>query len=322
LRELLRPYVYKLGNCDEVKVFEAGNSPVIVFVNKVNSHREVQVDRFSSDYKVDKKVVTQHNVLDKDSWGFLLSMNLDLILRLMKNPKKVGDDYYAENPFTVSEAYQFQEILYDLKDSKRFDTRKHFKFVNTGTIEKYFFLWSIKPTTYLKKKYHTPVADRDVFQKNFTKRFSQMRVSKIVISGMRHFECALDMSGDVIAGKSTVILKSKGNTDLISVLTILNSSLITFFIKEAFGVLGIGGGINFTAELVENLPLSKVNDREQRKLESLFNDILKIVGRDNWSNNAENQAKVRKYEKQIDQMVYKLYGLTEEEIKIVEGETA
>ena len=31
------------------------------------------------------------------------------------------------------------------------------------------------------------------------------------------------------------------------------------------------------------------------------------------------QAKVKEYEQQIDQMVYKLYGLTKEEIKIVEG---
>ena len=30
-------------------------------------------------------------------------------------------------------------------------------------------------------------------------------------------------------------------------------------------------------------------------------------------------AKVKEYERRIDQMVYKLYGLTEEEIKIVEG---
>lgn len=30
------------------------------------------------------------------------------------------------------------------------------------------------------------------------------------------------------------------------------------------------------------------------------------------------QKKVKKYEHQIDEMVYKLYGLTDEEIKIVE----
>ena len=35
--------------------------------------------------------------------------------------------------------------------------------------------------------------------------------------------------------------------------------------------------------------------------------------------NFTKQAKVRELEHQIDQMVYKLYGLTDEEIKIVEG---
>jgi hypothetical protein len=34
--------------------------------------------------------------------------------------------------------------------------------------------------------------------------------------------------------------------------------------------------------------------------------------------NPAKQAKVREYEKQIDQLVYRLYGLTPEEIQIVE----
>ena len=37
--------------------------------------------------------------------------------------------------------------------------------------------------------------------------------------------------------------------------------------------------------------------------------------------NPAKQAQVKEYEKQIDRMVYELYGLTNEEIKIVEGET-
>lgn len=35
--------------------------------------------------------------------------------------------------------------------------------------------------------------------------------------------------------------------------------------------------------------------------------------------NIDNQAKVRNLERQIDQIVYKLYDLTSEEIAIVEG---
>ena len=146
-----------------------------------------------------------------------------------------------------------------------------------------------------------------------------MCASKIVISGIRHFECALDLNGDFIAGKSTIILKSKENADLKIALPILNSSLITFFIKEAFGVLGIGGGINFTADLVENLPLCRVDDRERKKLKKLSDDIIKIVEEKDWPNNTEGLAKVHKHEKQIDHLVYKLYGLTPEEIMIVEN---
>ena len=37
--------------------------------------------------------------------------------------------------------------------------------------------------------------------------------------------------------------------------------------------------------------------------------------------NPDKQAQVKEYERQIDRMVYELYGLTNEEIKIVEGET-
>jgi hypothetical protein len=35
--------------------------------------------------------------------------------------------------------------------------------------------------------------------------------------------------------------------------------------------------------------------------------------------NADGSSTVKEYERQIDQMVYKLYSLTDEEIKIVEG---
>jgi len=51
----------------------------------------------------------------------------------------------------------------------------------------------------------------------------------------------------------------------------------------------------------------------------LVDKILAITKDDDYLQNKEKQAKVKEYERQIDQMVYKLYGLTEEEITIVEG---
>jgi hypothetical protein len=50
------------------------------------------------------------------------------------------------------------------------------------------------------------------------------------------------------------------------------------------------------------------------------NEILFITKDDDYLQNPAKQAQVKQYEKQIDRMVYELYGLTDEEIKIVEGE--
>ena len=318
LRKLLRPYVYKVCNCDLVKVFEAGNSPVVIFVSKFRTNN-IQIDKFGSDYDIDRTSVVSQKLLSEENWGFLLSQHIQLVIKMRGCPKKINSNYYAENPFTVSEAYKFQEILSDLKTVDAFNDSQHFKFVNTGTIEKYYFLWSVESTAYLKKKYLIPVVDKKMFKRKFPKRFNQTNMRKLIISGIRHFECAPDFNGNIIAGKSTIILKNKSDTDLKIALALLNSNLISFYIREAFGALGIGGGINFTAELVENLPFPNISSEISKKIRNIVDQILGIMENKEWLQNLEEQTKVKEYEHQIDQMVYKLYGLTDEEIKIVAG---
>ena len=51
---------------------------------------------------------------------------------------------------------------------------------------------------------------------------------------------------------------------------------------------------------------------------NIVDKILAITKDEDYLQNSQKQAKVKEYEHQIDQIVYKLYGLTEEEIKIVE----
>ena len=45
--------------------------------------------------------------------------------------------------------------------------------------------------------------------------------------------------------------------------------------------------------------------------------ILALTQSENYLENPQKQAKVKEYEHQISQMVYKLYNLTPEEIEIV-----
>lgn len=48
------------------------------------------------------------------------------------------------------------------------------------------------------------------------------------------------------------------------------------------------------------------------------NKILSFIKDEDYFENPEKQAKVKEYEHQMDELVYKLYGLTDEEIKMVD----
>ncbi|HPQ23191.1 MAG TPA: hypothetical protein PK138_02440 [Candidatus Paceibacterota bacterium] len=57
-----------------------------------------------------------------------------------------------------------------------------------------------------------------------------------------------------------------------------------------------------------------------QQIEILVSQILSLTQSNDYGTNPQKQEKVKALEKQIDQLVYELYGLTEDEIKIVEGE--
>lgn len=60
------------------------------------------------------------------------------------------------------------------------------------------------------------------------------------------------------------------------------------------------------------LPIKQPSDLQEKEIENLVNEIIQIKKQ-------TPTADTSNLENQIDQHVYKLYDLTEEEIKIVEG---
>jgi len=80
--------------------------------------------------------------------------------------------------------------------------------------------------------------------------------------------------------------------------------------------------MDFINYYITQIPIPKLILEEptrQKPFIELADKILAITKDDDYLKNLQKQAKVHEYEKQIDQLVYKLYGLTDEEIKIVEG---
>jgi hypothetical protein len=90
----------------------------------------------------------------------------------------------------------------------------------------------------------------------------------------------------------------------------------------AGGELG-AEGIRFKHTFMGNIPIPPITPSNKsivEKTERFVEKILAITKDDDYLENSAKQARVKEYEKQIDQLVYKLYDLTPEEIKIVEGD--
>ncbi len=97
---------------------------------------------------------------------------------------------------------------------------------------------------------------------------------------------------------------------------VLNSKLIEFWLKHKGKMQGTNCQID--KEPLINLPLIQPEGKEQNEVATIVDKILAITKDSGYLENPIKQTKVRDYEKQIDQLVYNLYGLTRDEIKIIE----
>ncbi|AWB10775.1 Eco57I restriction-modification methylase [Thermodesulfobium acidiphilum] len=97
---------------------------------------------------------------------------------------------------------------------------------------------------------------------------------------------------------------------------LLNSGPVTYFFKNWYAGGGLGKeGYRYKKAFLENLPIPFItssNSLLTKRIEDLLDKIL-VAKKEN------PQANTQAFEKEIDELVYKLYDLTEDEIRIIEG---
>ena len=101
------------------------------------------------------------------------------------------------------------------------------------------------------------------------------------------------------------------STNDLSLLGILNSKLFDWYARHKFQSLKdpwAGGGLRFIAQYMRHAPIADMNLAQKAELSRLVEQILAAPDSDN----------VRALERQIDAIVYRLYGLSAEEIALIE----
>ncbi len=99
-------------------------------------------------------------------------------------------------------------------------------------------------------------------------------------------------------------------------LGMLHSKLITFAFKTFYAGGGLGeSGYRYKKAFIERLPIPKITEKNQELADKITDGAKQILA----LKEKDPKANTQQLEKEIDALVYQLYHLTDEEIKIIEN---
>ena len=302
LRKFLNDYVIlEIRDYSRINVFDQADVyPVTISIKKSRDDSATSNFLIMKDFDTikAKNVVLRSDLIGDNLWDkyFLENEYFQLIYRLSKLANFREANVLILGAATVSEAYEIKKYLVDSRQQP-----ESLKLINTGTIDKYKSLWGIQKTQYIKDGYHFPVISKESLKNISQTRYEQALMPKLIIAGMSNeIEVYYDSDGEFVPGKSTSFITGT-DTDLKFYLAILNSKLVSFYVSNMYHSLKMAGGyLNIGKEILENVPLPKVDDAIKSQVAALAGNGTELS-------------------QEIDQFVYGLYGLAADEIKIIEG---
>ncbi len=120
-------------------------------------------------------------------------------------------------------------------------------------------------------------------------------------------------SGIFLEKTAFMIVSDAYNLKLLTAL--LNSKLITFYFKNFCGGCILGkSGYQYNKHALEKIPIPQITEKNQKLAHKITDGAEAILE----AKEKDPKANTQKLEKEIDALVYQLYNLTDEEIKIIE----
>jgi hypothetical protein len=299
------------------KVFsKASIYPYIIILKKQedNAKRERNKIAFCSEFKKNKSlnfIFKSQNKFNKSPNIFdFTSIGYDWVNKVEKNSINLGMLTNITRGFRPP-----NEELQKIKNANE----KYL--IGQDLKSAYYFEWSGKIVNYIESK---------IYESKPLKIFKEPKLL------FRDIGLKLNASYDdkgFLCLKTIYFLYLKENTSKYSLkyfLGILNSLLINKYFKLKFSIMHIQGGyLRFRKQFMKQIPIYEIdfsNNFDKSRHDKMVEMVDQMLDVQKKYHNAklENEKKMYKkqidiLDKQIDQLVYKLYGLTEEEINIVEG---
>lgn len=292
-------------------VFEQATvTPVLIFLSKfkVSPNHKIQIFKFQEGrFKKVSSNLSYERIIKSPSYNFSFNPEIEIKIPTVK----LGD--IADLSLGVKTSNDKKFIL-----DKKIDNNCH-KLLRGKDVSRYFYkyadkwLW-YKPELMMQKVGAGP-RHIEYFLRNKI-LFRNITGGSIIAT--------LDENKYLTNDKVNILYQIK-DYSLKFILGVVNSKVINFWIRATFNNL-----LEIKINQLQNIPIPKINfsDKTEKikhdELTKLTERILKLnQDLQKFAENSEKwnsiKSEIEKTDKKIDQEVYKLYGLTEEEIKIIEG---
>ena len=314
---------------------------------KFLSNKEVDDDNMfvpvNTNYK--EAFMVRSEELKKDAWIFLSSLIQDLYFKI-DNPTAIKMKEIAKYIFVGIQSGK-DEVFFinqDIINNLNLETQIIHPILKGNNVESFFYDWSgtyiiypydednhVLSESILKKNYpnvykylvsqRDNLSGRDYFDNSSKKwyelwcersyiKFCQKKIVNCEISATNRF--AVDDNNYLGNTKIfNTVLKEKYAHLYDFITGLLNSNVLNYFEKQ-ISTPKAGGAYEHKTQFIERYPIMLGTEVQQKEIGNLSSKIANMKKED-------INADVSKLVQQLNEKVYELYGLTKEEIAIVEG---
>jgi hypothetical protein len=318
-----------MADYSQARVFEdAAVYPITYALQRADENEELSEIEIQIGPSTARSV--RANLSKINTWSELFSANPELIVKICECSVPVSELFEIAASASASEAYNFFDAI-----TEGNPTTSKLPLVTSGSIDRYHHRWGEANTRYLKHDFAQPVLDINSKRVSANRR-RQYLSPKIIIAGMsRQLEAIYD-DGQLAGSVPTVQILARNpprRESLKYLLAIINSRLSSWFFQQQFSSLSLAGGylrigvpqisalryrcIDFSNELEvqQHDDLVDAVDAMMRLYDNLATEIDEI-------RQHQIQVQIGELDREIDQTVYKLYGMNEQDIAALAAEAA
>lgn len=236
--------VFEVAKVDAVltKVVKAGKPDLAILRLEGDDVQEIR--------SVSKLTISPGDPLDD-----LFSPFFDLIKKVEEANGTLQAIAECESACATSDTYDLKPLILELASPMHMRPQ-YYKVANTGTLGRFLFKWGERPMTYLREKYMFPVVSRETFEHHLGASYVRRAAAKkIIIKGLTLLEGALDLDAEFVPGKSTLVITHEDDTVLKAVSALINSKLVSLFVKEKNRSSSYNQGVAFNKAMLNSIPV-------------------------------------------------------------------